>query len=77
MSGVFEVDYTVKDQEKWKESPKTVPQYVVADSVAEAVKRAQDFEDDNLTLLKCNLLVQGRTAVPKKYKGVEPQKENT
>ena len=74
--GVFEVDYTVKDQEAWKANPKPVPQFVVADSVSEAVKRAQDFEDGNLALLKCNLVYQGKVAVPKKYKGVEPQKEN-
>jgi hypothetical protein len=75
MSLVFEVDYSIKDAVKWKAAPKLIPQYVVADSIADAVKRATEFEDDNLTLLKCNLALQGQVAMPKKYKGIEPQKE--
>lgn len=72
---VFEVDYTIKDQEKWKANATVVPAHVIADSVAEAVKRAQDFEDDNLTLIKCNLVHAGNVALAKKFKGVEQTKE--
>jgi hypothetical protein len=80
MPGVFEVDYLIKDNDKWKSFPKPIPKYVAADTIVEAVKRAQDFEDDNLTLLKCDLVANGNVALPKKYKGVQPaadQKEGT
>lgn len=79
MAGVFEVDYAIKDMERWKATPKVIPKYVAADSLVEAVKRATDFEDDNLTLLKCDLVANGNVALPKKYKGVQPaadQKES-
>jgi hypothetical protein len=72
---LYEVDYTFKDAEKWKTNPKDVPAHVVADTVVEAVKKAVEFEDDNLTLLKCNLVPSGKVAVAKKFKGLEPKKE--
>lgn len=62
MDKVFEVDYLIKDAEKYKSEPHDLPQYVVALNIADAVKFAQAFEDTNLTLLKCNLLVQGRVS---------------
>lgn len=77
MAAIYEIDYSVKDTEKWKATPKPLPQYVVAESVAEAVKKAEEFEDDNLTLLKCNMLHSANVAVAKKFKGLEPQKAST
>lgn len=75
---IFEIDYSLKDVEKFKAAPKELPSIVVADNVAEAVKRAKDWEDDNCTLLKCDLLkypAVHKIAVQKKYKGIEPVKE--
>jgi hypothetical protein len=73
---IFEIDYSLKDAEVFKAAPKDFPQYVVAENVFEAVKRAKEFEDDNLTLLKCNLVVNpSKVAVQKKAKGLQPTKE--
>jgi hypothetical protein len=70
MLTVFEVDYALKDAEAFKASPKEVPSFVLATNLAEAVKTAQAFEDDNLTLLKCNLDFSGKFAISKKAKGI-------
>jgi len=67
---VYEVDYSLKDAEAFKAAPKEVPSFVLAPNLAEAVKTAQAFEDDNLTLLKCNLDFSGKFAISKKAKGV-------
>lgn len=73
---VFEVDYSLKDVEKFKASGTPLPQLVVAESVVEAVKRAKEFEDDNATLLKCDIKVApSNVAIQKKTKGMEPAKE--
>jgi hypothetical protein len=75
MLAVFEVDYSIKDVDAFKAAPPELPQYVIAENVGEAVKRASDFETDNVTLLKCNLTTTiGKIAIQKKTKGVEPIK---
>lgn len=74
---IFEVDYSIKDVDKFKNLNKQVPRWVVADSISEALKRAKDFEDDNTSVLKCDLhLNNGTIAIQKKFKGLEPTKEN-
>lgn len=76
MSKIFYVDYAVKDSEKFKVRNKPLPKYVVADSVAEAVKCAETFEDDNLSLLRCDAYAEnGNVAIAKKFKGVKAEKE--
>jgi hypothetical protein len=72
---VYEVDYSVKDMDKFKADPH-VPTTVVAENITEAVKRAKEFENDNISLLKCNLVGSPtRVAIQKKVKGLEPKKE--
>lgn len=74
--GFFDVDYSLKDVEKYKASGVPLPRFVVAETVVEAVKRAKEFENENATLLKCNLMVDmGNVAIQKKVKGMEPVKE--
>lgn len=74
MSAVYEVDYTVKDNEKWKNEPKDIPTIVVADSIQDAVAKASEFNDDNITLYKCNILYTGKVALPSNFSGLSSQK---
>ena len=70
MLTVFTVDFSLKDAEAFKANPKDVPTHILATNIAEAVKTAQAFEDDNITLLKCDYGTTGKFAVAKKAKGI-------
>ena len=71
---IFELDYAFKDKEAWVANPKELPTYVVAETVEAALGRAKDWEDDNLTVHKVNMVLTGNVAIQKALKGLTTTK---
>lgn len=71
---IFELDYAFKDKDKWVAHPKELPTYVIAENVEMALQRAKDWEDDNLTVHKVNMILSGNVAIQKALKGLTGNK---
>lgn len=68
---LFKIDYSIGNVEKFKTQGKPLPTYVVANGLEEAVKKAKEYEDENVTLFRCDLhMNDGHIVVAKKFKGI-------
>jgi hypothetical protein len=47
---IYQIDFSIKDQEKYKQEGPKVPKYVVANGFDDMLAKAKSYETDNLTL---------------------------
>lgn len=68
---IYKVNYMVSDVEAFKASKVVMPEYVVAASFKEALKKALTYETAHASLLEVALHVAtSNIAVATKYKGI-------
>jgi hypothetical protein len=53
---LYQVDYLVKDQEKYKADGTRVPKYVVGTSFEDVLEKAKTYESENLSLYEAKVV---------------------